>query len=346
MKTKIFSVTSRVSLFSWKSPVLTNSLVLLSICFLIYSVLNGEEMGDVVLCFGPLFSGLKEKMTKGLNKLNSLIEDEDGDDVLDKKLDRLEERFEKSIDMERKLDEWERKKREKEAERERKKEEEEEERRKEVEEEDIEDVWKRRIAEKYARGEKLTPREQFALELIQENEELRLTEEEKEESRKRWEAEIVAKYERGEELTPNEKKALELIMENEQIELEMQQREAEYEAKMEAEKEAKKQKRKEMFSKVGKAIASIGANSSSANGPATNNSQGGSSTQKKVAKVWGMKYVGPKDNRAPGGIINVPSGNQTGRPTTSEIREALQSLGYSSADASALAGPDSWWKAV
>ena len=115
---------------------------------------------------------------------------------------------------------------------------------------------------------------------------------------------------------------------------------------MEAEKEAKKQKRKEMFSKVGKAIASIGANSSSANGPATNNSQGGSSTQKKVAKVWGMKYVGPKDNRAPGGIINVPSGNQTGRPTTSEIREALQSLGYSSADASALAGPDSWWKAV
>ena len=301
MKTKIFSVTSRVSLFSWKSPVLTNSLVLLSICFLIYSVLNGEEMGDVVLCFGPLFSGLKEKMTKGLNKLNSLIEDEDGDDVLDKKLDRLEERFEKSIDMERKLDEWERKKREKEAERERKKEEEEEERRKEVEEEDIEDVWKRRIAEKYARGEKLTPREQFALELIQENEEIRA---------------------------------------------EQKRSDAEYEAKMEAEKEAKKQKRKEMFSKVGKAIASIGANSSSANGPATNNSQGGSSTQKKVAKVWGMKYVGPKDNRAPGGIINVPSGNQTGRPTTSEIREALQSLGYSSADASALAGPDSWWKAV
>ena len=73
-------------------------------------------MGDVVLCFGPLFSGLKEKMTKGLNKLKSLIEDEDGDDVLDKKLDRLEERFEKSIDMERKLDEWERKKREKEIE--------------------------------------------------------------------------------------------------------------------------------------------------------------------------------------------------------------------------------------
>ena len=141
-------------------------------------------MGDVVLCFCPLFSGLKEKMTKGLNKLNSLIEDEDGDDVLDKKLDRLEERFEKSIDMERKLDEWERKKREKEAERERKKEEEEEEGRKEVEEEDIEDVWKRRIAEKYARGEKLTPKEQFALELIQENEELRLTEEEKEKKRK------------------------------------------------------------------------------------------------------------------------------------------------------------------
>lgn len=305
MKTKIFSVTSRVSLFSWKSPVLTNSLVLLSICFLIYSVLNGEEMGDVVLCFCPLFSGLKEKMTKGLNKLNSLIEDEDGDDVLDKKLDSLEERFEKSIDMERKLDEWERKKREKEEERERKKEEEE--RRKEVEEEERE---------------------------------------KREERLHEYEEKLLEKYERGEELTPNEKKALELIMENEQIELEMQQREAEYEAKMEAEKEAKKQKRKEMFSKVGKAIASIGANSSSANGPATNNSQGGSSTQKKVAKVWGMKYVGPKDNRAPGGIINVPSGNQTGRPTTSEIREALQSLGYSSADASALAGPDSWWKAV
>ena len=305
MKTKIFSVTSRVSLFSWKSPVLTNSLVLLSICFLIYSVLNGEEMGDVVLCFGPLFSGLKEKMTKGLNKLNSLIEDEDGDDVLDKKLDRLEERFEKSIDMERKLDEWERKKREKEEKREGKKEEEE--RREEVEEEERE---------------------------------------KREERLHEYEEKLLEKYERGEELTPNEKKALELIMENEQIELEMQQREAEYEAKMEAEKEAKKQKRKEMFSKVGKAIASIGANSSSANGPATNNSQGGSSTQKKVAKVWGMKYVGPKDNRAPGGIINVPSGNQTGRPTTSEIREALQSLGYSSADASALAGPDSWWKAV
>ena len=262
-------------------------------------------MGDVVLCFGPLFSGLKEKMTKGLNKLNSLIEDEDGDDVLDKKLDSLEERFEKSIDMERKLDEWERKKREKEEERERKKEEEE--RRKEVEEEERE---------------------------------------KREERLHEYEEKLLEKYERGEELTPNEKKALELIMENEQIELEMQQREAEYEAKMEAEKEAKKQKRKEMFSKVGKAIASIGANSSSANGPATNNSQGGSSTQKKVAKVWGMKYVGPKDNRAPGGIINVPSGNQTGRPTTSEIREALQSLGYSSADASALAGPDSWWKAV
>ena len=301
MKTKIFSVTSRVSLFSWKSPVLTNSLVLLSICFLIYSVLNGEEMGDVVLCFGPLFSGLKEKMAKGLNKLNSLIEDEDGDDVLDKKLDRLGERFEKSIDMERKLDEWERKKREKEEEKE------EEERRKEVEEEERK---------------------------------------KREESLHDYEEKLLEKYKRGEELTPNEKKALELIMENEQIELEMQQMEAEYEAKMEAEKEAKKQKRKEMFSKVGKAIASIGANSSSANGPATNNSQGGSSTQKKVAKVWGMKYVGPKDNRAPGGIINVPSGNQTGRPTTSEIREALQSLGYSSADASALAGPDSWWKAV
>lgn len=304
-------------------------------------------MGDVVLCFGPLFSGLKEKMTKGLNKLNSLIEDEDGDDVLDKKLDRLEERFEKSIDMERKLDEWERKKREKEAERERKKEEEEEERRKEVEEEDIEDVWKRRIAEKYARGEKLTPREQFALELIQENEELRLTEEEKEERRKRWEAEIVAKYERGEELTPNEKKALELIMENEQIELEMQQRDAEYEAKMAAEKEEKKKKRKEMISKVGKAIASIGANSSSVNGPATNNSQGGSSTQKKVAKVWTMKYVGPENKKAPNGFVNVPSTQQCYRPSHNELVEALKKMGYSSADINSIAGgPDSWWEPV
>jgi len=60
-------------------------------------------------------------------------------------------------------------------------------------------------------------------------------------------------------------------------------------------------------------------------------------------KVWTMKYVGPSDNRAPG-ILNVPSRNQTGRPTTSEIREALKAIGYSSADASALAGPDSWWK--
>ena len=306
MKTKIFSVTSRVSLFSWKSPVLTNSLVLLSICFLIYSVLNGEEMGDVVLCFGPLFSGLKEKMTKGLNKLNSLIEDEDGDDVLDKKLDSLEERFEKSIDMERKLDEWERKKREKEEERERKKEEEE--RRKEVEEEERE---------------------------------------KREERLHEYEEKLLEKYERGEELTPNEKKALELIMENEQIELEMQQREAEYEAKMEAEKEAKKQKRKEMFSKVGKAIASIGANSSSANGPATNNSQGGSSTQKKVAKVWTMKYVGPENKKAPNGFVNVPSTQQCYRPSHNELVEALKKMGYSSADINSIAGgPDSWWEPV
>ena len=65
-----------------------------------------------------------------------------------------------------------------------------------------------------------------------------------------------------------------------------------------------------------------------------------------IMKVWTMRYVGPRDNRAPGGFINVPSRNQTGRPTTSEIREALQSLGYSSADANALAGPDSWWQAL
>ena len=276
MKNNITKIPRMCGMLRWQSPIF---IIALAILFIIDSILNGEGMGDVVLCFAPFFSGLKDKLTKGLNILNEKLdqlddeeddeeEDEDEDDEEDDEDDEDDDEDDEEDDGE---------------------------------EEDIEDVWKRRIAEKYARGEKLTPREQFALELIQENEEIRA---------------------------------------------EQKRSDAEYEAKMEAEKEAKKQKRKEMFSKVGKAIASIGANSSSANGPATNNSQGGSSTQKKVAKVWGMKYVGPKDNRAPGGIINVPSGNQTGRPTTSEIREALQSLGYSSADASALAGPDSWWKAV
>ena len=270
MKNNITKIPRMCGMLRWQSPIF---IIALAILFIIDSILNGEGMGDVVLCFAPFFSGLKDKLTKGLNILNEKL-----DQLDDEEDDEEDDEDEDDDDDDDEDDEED-----------------------DGEEEDIEDVWKRRIAEKYARGEKLTPREQFALELIQENEEIRA---------------------------------------------EQKRSDAEYEAKMEAEKEAKKQKRKEMFSKVGKAIASIGANSSSANGPATNNSQGGSSTQKKVAKVWGMKYVGPKDNRAPGGIINVPSGNQTGRPTTSEIREALQSLGYSSADASALAGPDSWWKAV
>ena len=59
-------------------------------------------------------------------------------------------------------------------------------------------------------------------------------------------------------------------------------------------------------------------------------------------KVWTMKYVGPS-NRAPS-ILNVPSTQQCYRPTHNEIVEALKAIGYSSADASALAGPDSWWK--
>ena len=315
MKNNITKIPRMCGMLRWQSPIF---IIALAILFIIDSILNGEGMGDVVLCFAPFFSGLKDKLTKGLNILNEKLDqvDEEEDDEDDDEEDDDEEDDDEEDDED-------------------------------GEEEDIEDVWKRRISEKYARGEKLTPREQFALELIQENEELRLTEEEKEERRKRWEAEIVAKYERGEELTPNEKKALELIMENEQIELEMQQREAEYEAKMAAEKEEKKKKRKEMISKVGKAIASIGANSSSVNGPATNNSQGGSSTQKKVAKVWTMKYVGPENKKAPNGFVNVPSTQQCYRPSHNELVEALKKMGYSSADINSIAGgPDSWWEPV
>ena len=63
-------------------------------------------------------------------------------------------------------------------------------------------------------------------------------------------------------------------------------------------------------------------------------------------KVWTMRYVGPHDNRAPG-ILNVPSVNVTGRPTTSEVIAALKAIGYSDADAHALGGvPDSWWQSI
>ena len=96
-----------------------------------------------------------------------------------------------------------------------------------------------------------------------------------------------------------------------------------------------------------KGAVNLASNSSSSSNSVTNNSQSKSTPQKTVRKVWTMKYVGPEDNRAPGGPINVPSGNQTGRPTTQEVIEALKAIGYSNADANALGGvPDSWWKSV
>ena len=278
------------------------------LCLLVDTLVNGVRMGDMVLCFAPLFSSLKEKMTKGLDKLNGIIKDEedDGDDVFDKKLDSLEERFERKIerkmeeemDIERKLKEEERKERE----------EEEREEREEREEEEAE---------------------------------------EREERLKEFEEMIKAKYERGEELTPKEQFALELIMENEELEQERKRSDAEYEAKKAAEKEAKKAKRKEMFSKFGKAITGIGTNSSSGKSSATNNSQSGTSPKKEIRKVWTMKYVGPENRKAPNGFVNVPSMQQTYRPTHNEIVEALKNMGYSSADINSIAGgPDSWWEPV
>ena len=201
-----------VGLISWKSPVLTISFVLLSIFFLIDSVLNGEGMGDVVLCIGPLFSGLKEKMTKGLNKLNSLIEDE-GDES-DDFVDKLAERFEKNI--ERKFEEREKKQRDKEVEREkREREKEEEEKRKEREEEEREKREERRreyeemVRAKYERGEELTAKEQFTLSLLMECDEAQADKKRilaEEEERKRREA--AEKKEKRKELLSKVGKAV------------------------------------------------------------------------------------------------------------------------------------------
>jgi hypothetical protein len=240
-------------------------------------------------------------------------DEDDGEDVLDKMINRLEEKVEKGTDIERLLEERERKQREKEEERERRereKEEEEERREREKEEEE-----KRR--------------------------------EEREERAERYEEMVMEKYERGEELTAKEKYALSLILENEQIEVEKQQMIAECDAKIAAEKEAKKAKRKEMLSKVGKAIGSIASSSSSSSSSATTNSQSNTSPQKTVRKVWTMKYVGPENRKAPNGFVNVPSMQQTFRPTHDELVEALKNMGYSSVDINSIAGgPDSWWEPV
>ena len=259
-------------------------------------------MGDAVLCLGPLFSGLKNKMAKGLDKLNGFMkeDDEEGDDVFDKALDKLEGRFEKGI--ERRIERDERKwKEEEEAEERKWREEAEEEERKLKEEEEM---WER---------------------------EDRLID---------FEESVKEKYERGEELTAQEQKALGLIMENEQLEVEKQQI-------IEAAKEERKEKRKEMFSKIGKAIAGIGAKGASANGSATNNSQSNTSPQKNVRKVWTMRYIGQGRSDGPE-ILQVPSANQTGRPTGNEIKEALMSLGYDSGTASSLAngGGESTWEVI
>ena len=317
MKNKKPNETLRVvSLFGWTSPVLTISFVLLCIYLLIDSIHNGSGMRDMVFCFGPLFSSLKGKLTKGLNKLNSFIdgEEEEDDDEFDKKLDRLEERLEKAVDIERKLKERERKQMEKERERMLKEREREEmEEREDMEEEDMEE------------------------------EDM----EEREERRREYEERIRGKYERGEELTAKEKFALSLLMEIDENQANTKRILAEDDERKRREAEAKKEKRKEVLSKVGKAITGLATGGSSTSNSSTYNSQTNTSTKKNVMKVWTMRYIGQGRSDGPK-YLQVPSANQCGRPTGNEIKEALLSLGYDSATAHSLAngGGESTWEVV
>ena len=82
-------------------------------------------------------------------------------------------------------------------------------------------------------------------------------------------------------------------------------------------------------------------------GPSSGNGNMNKSSEKKVNKVWTMQYVGKGRQDGPE-YLQVPSSNQTGRPTGNEIKEALLSLGYDSATAHSLAngGGESTWKVV
>lgn len=64
-------------------------------------------------------------------------------------------------------------------------------------------------------------------------------------------------------------------------------------------------------------------------------------------KVWTMKYIGQGRSDGPK-YLQVPSANQYGRPTGTEIKEALMKLGYDSGTASSLAngGGESTWQVV
>ena len=296
---------------SWELSVLTLVFAIAFIYLLVDTLVNGVGMGDMVLCFAPLFSGLKGKLTKGLNKLNSLVEggEDEDDDVFDKMINRLEEKVEKATDLERIMEERERKQREKEEERERReKEREEEEERREREREEMEE-----------RAERMAEYEEMVRE----------------------------KYERGEELTAKEKYVLSLLMECDEAQADKKRILAEEEERKRREAAEKKEKRKELLSKVGKAVTGLAAmGSSSSNSSSTNNSQTNTST-KKIMRVWTMKYVGPENRKAPNGFVNVPSSQQCYRPTHDEIVEALRNMGYSSVDINSIAGgPDSWWEPV
>lgn len=63
-----------------------------------------------------------------------------------------------------------------------------------------------------------------------------------------------------------------------------------------------------------------------------------------VMKVWRMRYTGTHE--AAPSFLDVPSANQTGRPTGKEIEAALLKMGYDSAKANAIAngGSDRCWK--
>lgn len=71
-----------------------------------------------------------------------------------------------------------------------------------------------------------------------------------------------------------------------------------------------------------------------------------STPKRKTMKVWRMEYTG-SHNLAPK-FLDVPSENQSGRPSGVEIKEALESMGYDGGVANAIAngGSDSCWKVV
>ena len=77
MKNNITKIPRMCGMLRWQSPIF---IIALAILFIIDSILNGEGMGDVVLCFAPFFSGLKDKLTKGLNILNEKLDQLDDED--------------------------------------------------------------------------------------------------------------------------------------------------------------------------------------------------------------------------------------------------------------------------